>query len=210
MLLKETNIETFDFGRVPKKLWNDWNVVWLMSQHDPNTYVAFFLEKNGRFLFYDWTAGCCHGCDSFGDVTPWTDYVILSKKIENTSRMFENSKDALKYARQYVTDAVDSLCSYVLDTIADGLVPKDKNEMTKATKKSKPRLLVIDGKYQHYKTKTIYSVMGVATQTETQEKLVLYSSGDNATIWARPYEMFLDEVAPDVYRFELLKEQDNA
>lgn len=50
------------------------------------------------------------------------------------------------------------------------------------------------GVYRHYKGNQ-YRVLAVATNTESQEKLVIYQSlyGDFA-IWARPLDMFLSEV----------------
>ena len=52
------------------------------------------------------------------------------------------------------------------------------------------------GVYQHYKDEK-YSVLGVAKHSETLEDLVIYICHyDNETskIWARPLEMFLEEV----------------
>ena len=63
----------------------------------------------------------------------------------------------------------------------------------------------IKGIYKHYKG-DLYLVEDIATHSETHEKLVIYRSlyGDR-NLWARPYEMFLDEVNKNgqKLRFEL-------
>lgn len=64
------------------------------------------------------------------------------------------------------------------------------------------------GKYRHYKG-NMYEVVGIAKHSETLEELVIYCAlyGKNE-LWARPIEMFLDEVEIDgtkVPRFELIK-----
>jgi hypothetical protein len=56
------------------------------------------------------------------------------------------------------------------------------------------------GKYQHYKNKKMYEVIGVALHSETQKEMVVYKAlykcekfGD-FRLWVRPSEMFLEEV----------------
>lgn len=53
------------------------------------------------------------------------------------------------------------------------------------------------GRYQHYKGQD-YQVLGVATHSETQERLVvyrpLYGRGD---LWVRPLAMFTDTLSVD-------------
>ena len=50
------------------------------------------------------------------------------------------------------------------------------------------------GKYQHYKG-SFYQVEGVATHSETEEKMALYRPlyGEQA-LWVRPLDMFTEEV----------------
>lgn len=67
------------------------------------------------------------------------------------------------------------------------------------------------GLYRHFKG-NLYIVLGFATQTETEETLVIYKALKTDRIWARPLEMFESEVDkekyPDVkqkYRFELVE-----
>jgi hypothetical protein len=50
------------------------------------------------------------------------------------------------------------------------------------------------GLYKHYKGNT-YEVIGVATHSEDETKLVVYrpTYGDKA-LWVRPYEMFTETV----------------
>lgn len=74
------------------------------------------------------------------------------------------------------------------------------------------REIVIGRMYRHFKG-TLYTVTGIATHTETGEKLVIYRRSDGTgDVWARPYTMFASEVDhrkyPDVkqkYRFEEYK-----
>jgi len=66
------------------------------------------------------------------------------------------------------------------------------------------------GIYRHYKG-NMYKALYVALHTETEEPLAIYQAlyGDEK-IWARPLEMFLDEVILSdgsvVPRFELVEE----
>ena len=66
------------------------------------------------------------------------------------------------------------------------------------------------GIYRHYKG-NMYKALYVALHTETEEPLAIYQAlyGDEK-IWARPLEMFLDEVILSdgsvVPRFELIEE----
>ncbi len=63
------------------------------------------------------------------------------------------------------------------------------------------------GLYKHYKDK-IYEVIGIATHSETLEKLVVYKAtyqkeGEN--LWVRPLSMFTEEIVVEgkkVKRFE--------
>lgn len=58
------------------------------------------------------------------------------------------------------------------------------------------------GKYTHYKGKT-YEVIGTAVHSETLDELVLYKQlyeddeFKKGTVWARPADMFFDEVVVD-------------
>lgn len=58
------------------------------------------------------------------------------------------------------------------------------------------------GKYKHYKGK-LYEVIGIARHSETLEELVIYRAlydsaefGPNS-LWARPKDMFLEDVTID-------------
>lgn len=71
------------------------------------------------------------------------------------------------------------------------------------------------GKYQHYKTKKLYEVIGLALHSETLEEMVIYKAlyhcekfGHNQ-VWARPKKMFLEYVIYDgksVTRFKKIDE----
>ena len=64
----------------------------------------------------------------------------------------------------------------------------------KIKKTAKKLKNVKKGRYRHFKG-TEYEVLGVSTHSETGEKLVIYMSVDGKeTLWARPYDMFIDVV----------------
>ena len=48
------------------------------------------------------------------------------------------------------------------------------------------------GSYRHFKGK-LYTVMVVAKDSETQERMIVYTSGDTI-YWVRPEKMFEEEV----------------
>lgn len=65
-------------------------------------------------------------------------------------------------------------------------------------------------KLQHYKGGK-YKVLGFATHSETLESLVIYQNIENHRIWARPINMFSEEVYKDgekVPRFQIIDEEE--
>lgn len=53
------------------------------------------------------------------------------------------------------------------------------------------------GKYQHYKG-PMYEVLGIATHSESEEKLVVYRTlYGKFDLWVRPLEMFCEDVVVD-------------
>ena len=71
------------------------------------------------------------------------------------------------------------------------------------------RSLNVGGKYRHFKGKE-YIALHLAKDSETLEELVIYKAlyGEFG-IWARPLEMFMEQVEVDgklVYRFEEIEE----
>lgn len=68
--------------------------------------------------------------------------------------------------------------------------------------------------YKHFKG-TLYEVMAIGTDTETEEQVVIYrpyNSSSQDKIWVRPYNSFISKVDkvkyPEVeqeYRFEYVK-----
>jgi hypothetical protein len=77
------------------------------------------------------------------------------------------------------------------------------------------REVVVGGYYRHFKG-GMYLVKGVATHTESEERLVIYQALYRTRgLYARPYEMFVEKVdrqkypdAAQEYRFELTHAQD--
>ncbi len=79
------------------------------------------------------------------------------------------------------------------------------------------------GKYTHFKGKDkLYQVIGEAVHSETGERLVIYKALYDSKefsygqLFARPKEMFLEEVPPEKenptgqkYRFEYIEEGNN-
>lgn len=70
------------------------------------------------------------------------------------------------------------------------------------------------GLYRHYKGKE-YQVIGIGTQTESREIMVVYKhlydtpGYDENALWVRPYEMFVENVmvnGKEVPRFEYIDE----
>ena len=73
--------------------------------------------------------------------------------------------------------------------------------------------VIVGGVYKHFKG-NLYQVDGLATHTETGEKMVVYKAlyGDYA-LYVRPYDMFIEKVNKEQYpfieqeyRFELVNE----
>ncbi len=71
------------------------------------------------------------------------------------------------------------------------------------------------GKYQHFRNKKIYEVVGTAVHTETREEVVVYKSLYDApdfpygSMWVRPKTMFTEMVDAEgekVPRFAFIKE----
>lgn len=67
--------------------------------------------------------------------------------------------------------------------------------------------------YKHFKG-TIHKIVCIALDSETQEKVVVYTHESDGEIWTRPLNMFLSEVDhqkyPEVtqkYRFELIEDE---
>lgn len=56
------------------------------------------------------------------------------------------------------------------------------------------------GKYQHYKTKKFYEVIGIAHHSETLEEMVVYKALYDChefgmdSLWVRPKKMFMEHV----------------
>jgi len=58
--------------------------------------------------------------------------------------------------------------------------------------------------YQHYKG-NIYTVLHIATHSETGEQLVAYQNSEGK-VWVRPYDMFFEKVEVDGVMVDRFKE----
>ena len=72
---------------------------------------------------------------------------------------------------------------------------------------------VLPGHYYRHFRGNVYQVIGIATHTETKEKMVIYQAqyGEHG-LFVRPYKMFAEEIKPQQYpeatqkhRFELIE-----
>lgn len=66
--------------------------------------------------------------------------------------------------------------------------------------------IIINGKYKHYKG-NVYLVLCLGKHSETLEDLVIYKDVEKELVWARPINMFLDEIILDnkkINRFEYI------
>ncbi|NCN52487.1 DUF1653 domain-containing protein [Candidatus Parcubacteria bacterium] len=70
-------------------------------------------------------------------------------------------------------------------------------------------------RYRHFRTQNTYIILGIGHHTETVEKLVIYQGEYEDPkfgvhpIWARPYEMFIEDVEVEgepVERFTLIQD----
>lgn len=71
--------------------------------------------------------------------------------------------------------------------------------------------MISTGIYRHYKGR-LYTVEGIATHSETEEKMVVYRPQyGERYLWVRPLKMFTEEVNVNgeiVKRFTLLEDQE--
>ncbi len=69
------------------------------------------------------------------------------------------------------------------------------------------RTLEIGAIYEHYKG-TKVKVIGEAFHSETMEPMVIYIHLEDGTSWARPKEMFLENIIKDGVEIERFKKID--
>lgn len=70
--------------------------------------------------------------------------------------------------------------------------------------------IIVNRIYQHYKG-GLYKVIGIASHSETLEKLVIYVSLTNHFLWARPLSMWCERIridGADYQRFTYIDQVD--
>jgi hypothetical protein len=71
------------------------------------------------------------------------------------------------------------------------------------------RQILVGQVYRHYKKNTLYEIVGTATHTETEEELAIYRDLQNDRLFARPSEIFLEEVLFNGLLVQRFKLEDN-
>lgn len=73
--------------------------------------------------------------------------------------------------------------------------------------------VIVGGIYRHFKG-SLYKVLHIACDSETNEQVVVYESLTDKKVWTRPYSMFISKVDkikyPDIideYRFTLIEKK---
>ena len=77
--------------------------------------------------------------------------------------------------------------------VAHKLVTPVTHVASTASVNSSVRVVSPNELYKHYKG-SVYQVLHVAKHTETEEPLVVYKNVKETQVWARPYQMFVEDV----------------
>jgi hypothetical protein len=83
------------YGDVAEEIWKDWNIIWEDSVDDYQGHASFVLEKDGKYVFYEWWYGSCSGCDG------WESQGLTGEQIEKemreTALWLDSKEDLFKW-----------------------------------------------------------------------------------------------------------------
>lgn len=174
-------LEALKYGKFDNVNIMNEKLVYKRFTDNQTVFVAFNLTDHDEKIAFD------TGCNA-----KLTD-VLNDNEVIDVNGYFELSMKPYSSRILVVNDG-----SFKVDFDAECEVKTVAVEApAKIEKKAKKLKKVKKGRYRHFKG-TEYEVLGVSTHSETGEKLVIYMSVDGKeTLWARPYDMFIDVVEHD-------------
>ena len=174
-------LEALKYGKFDNVNIMNEKLVYKRFTDNQTVFVAFNLTDHDEKIAFD------TGCNA-----KLTD-VLNDNEVIDVNGYFELSMKPYSSRILVVNDGsfkVDSDAECEVKTVAVEAPAK----IEKTAKKLKN---VKKGRYRHFKG-IEYEVLGISTHSETGEKLVIYMSVDGKeTLWARPYDMFIDVVEHD-------------
>jgi len=171
-------LEALKYGKFDNVNIMNEKLVYKRFTDNQTVFVAFNLTDHDEKISFD------TGCNA-----KLTD-VLNDNEVIDVNGYFELSMKPYSSRILVVNDG-----SFKVDFEAEFEVKTAAIEAPAKIEKTANKLKnVKKGKYRHFKG-TEYEVLGVSTNSETGEKLVIYMSVDGKeTLWARPYDMFIDVV----------------
>lgn len=171
-------LEALKYGKFDNVNIMNEKLVYKRFTDNQTVFVAFNLTDHDESIGFD--AGCN---------AKLTD-VLNDNEVFDVNGYFELPMKPYSSRILVVNDGsfkVDFDAEYEVKAVTTDAPEKIENTVQKLKNVKK-------GRYRHFKG-TEYEVLGVSTHSETGEKLVIYMSVDGKeTLWARPYDMFIDVV----------------
>lgn len=171
-------LEALKYGKFDNVNIMNEKLVYKRFTDNQTVFVAFNLTDHDESIGFD--AGCN---------AKLTD-VLNDNEVFDVNSYFELPMKPYSSRILVVNDGsfkVDFDAEYEVKAVTTDAPEKIENTVQKLKNVKK-------GRYRHFKG-TEYEVLGVSTHSETGEKLVIYMSVDGKeTLWARPYDMFIDVV----------------
>lgn len=174
-------LEALKYGKFDNVNIMNEKLVYKRFTDNQTVFVAFNLTDHDERISFD------TGCNA-----KLTD-VLNDNEVIDVNGYFELSMKPYSSRILVVNDG-----SFKVDFEAECEVKTAPADVPAKTEKTAKKLKnVKKGRYRHFKG-TEYEVLGVSKHSETGEKLVIYMSVDGKeTLWARPYDMFIDVVEHD-------------